>query len=209
MKIKKNMLTLLICIMSAAVSNTASSQVLITGPTCVIAGTTYTYYFQSNWDSASTVQLCLIAGILADSNITCTSGTEIAYAKIIWSDTASSGTINITAPALNTYLNVSITTGLIGGQVDSAVQSQTLDTLTVPSSITCAVSTGGNCSAVYQYQWQQSNDDMSWTDIDSATVKDLAFTLPVTQSTFYRRRVTEVASGSIAYSTEAAIMINY
>jgi len=57
--------------------------------------------------------------------------------------------------------------------------------------------TGGNGAAVYQ--WQQSTDNIAWTNITSATLKD--FTPPLlTQTTYFRR----VASTTLCSGTQAS-----
>jgi hypothetical protein len=45
----------------------AVSQVTISGPTCVVAGTVYQYTITGTWDSTSTMQVCLSSGVIADS----------------------------------------------------------------------------------------------------------------------------------------------
>src|ERR1051326_4032835 len=43
------------------------SQVIISGPTCIVPSTVYQYVISGNWDSASSVQVCITAGIIIDS----------------------------------------------------------------------------------------------------------------------------------------------
>ena len=65
-----------------------TSQVSITGPTCVVPGVIYQYQIQGNWDSTSTMQVCLSGGVIADSTDTniCTpaGGAPLSSVLVIW-----------------------------------------------------------------------------------------------------------------------------
>jgi hypothetical protein len=85
---------------------------------------------------------------------------------------------------------------------------QSVDTLTTPASINCSAPAGGACSPSYEFQWQQSQNNMNWTDMDGAVNPDLRFSLPVSRTTYYRRKITEKASGSESYSDIAIVSVN-
>jgi hypothetical protein len=67
---------------------------------------------------------------------------------------------------------------------------------------------GGNCAPSYGYQWQQSFDDLSWTDIKDAILPNLEFVAPLDQTTYYRRKVTETISSSVEYSDIAIVLVD-
>ncbi|HEV2354291.1 MAG TPA: hypothetical protein VGR89_08610 [Puia sp.] len=94
---------------------------------------------------------------------------------------------------------------LSGGTIDSIGKSQAIPYDSVPSAITCPPATGGSCSPSYQYQWQESVDRVSWQDITGATSQNLAPAQSLQQGTFFRRKVTDSTSGTIAYSDIASV----
>ena len=190
----------------------ALSQVTISGPTCVVAGTVYQYRISGPWDSLSTMQVCIGSGIIADSSAaSCTvTGPPLAAVLVLWNDSATStGTISLSSSIGNATLSVNFTESLIPGSIDSISQMQILAADSIPASINCSMDTGGSCSPTYSYQWQQSSDAVSWTDIAGANAQNLSFSAGLSQTTFFRRKVTETVSGTIGYSNVAVVSINY
>jgi hypothetical protein len=59
----------------------------------------------------------------------------------------------------------------------------------------------------YSYQWQQSTDNVNFSDISGQTSLSLTFSAPLTITTYYRRKVTETVSGSVAYSNSATVTV--
>lgn len=57
----------------------------------------------------------------------------------------------------------------------------------IPAPVTANLPTGGN--GIYTYQWQDSLPGGSWQNRAGATNKDISFTAPFTDSTFFRRKV--------------------
>src|SRR5260221_14621583 len=97
-------------------------QVTISGPTCVIPGTVYLYDIGANWDSASSMQLCINGGIIADSagNTSCSgNGAPVSSVKVIWNDLANAS-INITSSKGNASFNINITDTLKAGSIDTS-----------------------------------------------------------------------------------------
>lgn len=182
-----------------------NSQVTVTGPACVIPGATYQYLISGPWDSASTMQVCLTGGLVVGSNAACTgNGVPVASVLVTWT-ASGAGNVNLSSSKGNSTLAVTISSVLTGGAIPVAVKTQSIAFKGTPSVITCSASTGGSCSPVYQYQWQQSRDRLSWTDISGAQGLTLSLSQPLQEATFFRRRVTEEGSGTIAYSDIAFV----
>ncbi len=55
----------------------------------------------------------------------------------------------------------------------------------IPEELTGESATGG--SGTYNYQWQSSTDESSWTDIDDATDENCEISEALTQTTYFRR----------------------
>jgi hypothetical protein len=184
------------------------SQVRIKGPDCVKAGTVYQYGIEGSWDSASTMQLCVTGGALADSGANCTTGGTLrATVMISWDSAASSGSLSLSSSKGNATLQVSITRALRPGEMDSTNLFQLIDSGAVPHDIVCPAATGGSCSPLYSYQWQRSPDAIEWTDVPGAGGESLSFQGPPEQTAFYRRKVKETGSGAIGYTEPATIVI--
>jgi hypothetical protein len=184
-------------------------QVSIKGPTCVVPGITYTYNIQGNWDSLSTMKVCLTGGVIADSTDTtmCTrTGAPLNAITVIWNN-VTSGSLVLTSSIGDTTLNTAITTPLSGGAVDTTVKTQMIGNDSIPATINCTAASGGACSPSYLYQWQQSSDIVSWTDMPGATEQNLTIDSGLTKSVYYRRKVIESPSGSLAYSDVAAVFV--
>lgn len=182
------------------------AQTSIEGPTCIVAGQECQYVFRGNWNDTGMVTVCVRGGDIQGSADSCRQGQGIRSVKIIWRGTEA-GYLSITAGQSTASIDVLVTEKLHGGLIDSAYQAQLVKPDSIPASVICARATGGNCSPVYDYQWQQSADEIIWTDVEGGTSKDIGFNTAPTQHGFYRRKVTERKSGSISYSNVAAIYI--
>lgn len=184
----------------------ATAQVTISGPTCVIPGTTYMYTMQGI-TTTSSVSVCVSGGVVADAGINCISGTGITYFTVNWSAGVLNGSLTINSSSGNASLATNITFPLTGGLIDSLSQMQFIDTLTVAAQINCSPATGGSCTAVSTYQWQQSDDGTIWSDIESAASQNLSIGGPLKHNKFYRRKVSD--AGTITYSDIASVIIVY
>jgi hypothetical protein len=180
-------------------------QVTVTGQTCAIPGTVYQYLISGPWDSASTMQVCLTGGLTADSNQTCTSTGKPRAAVVVTWDSAGTMTLQVTSSKGNSTITVTVINPLSGGTIDSATGSQSVGYDSVPAQINCSVSSGGSCSPSYNYQWQQSTDMLIWQNISGATGQNLSLSQGLVQAVFIRRQVTEMSSGTIAYSSVAVV----
>lgn len=187
----------------------ADSQVTINGPTCVIPGTVYQYTINGNWDSSSTMSLCVTGGVISDSlssNACTATEPPIASALIDW-DTIGPVTISITSSIGNVTLNITAIQPLTPGKIDSTSLFQNIGYDSIPTPIICSADNGGSCNPIYSDQWQQSTDQMIWTDIPGATGQNLVYADSLQQTTYFRRKVTEINSGSIAYSDVAMVSV--
>lgn len=186
-----------------------SAQVTVTGPACVLPGTSYQYRIKGNWDSTSTMQICVTGGMLRSqdgSGQGCTppGGVPADGVQVVWNG---SGTIKVTSSKGNVTYAVVATSPLRPGSIVPASQTQLIPRKGVPATINCNPDTGGACQPRYSYQWQQSLNRISWVDIPGAVGASLKFTGPAAKSLFYRRKVTETVSGAIDYSDVASVFV--
>jgi len=205
---RKKIQTLLLLIFVFGITVRCFSQVALTGPTCVVPGIIYQYVITGNWDSTTTMQVCLSGGVIADSTdtTTCTpaGGAPLASILVIWNG-GTSGSLTLNSTMGGASLTINITSNLLPGAIDSTATFQTIQYNSIPASVNCSMAAGGSCSPAYNYQWQQSPDAMSWTDLGGSTSQNLSFDSALTQTTFFRRKVTEAGSGTISYSNIVTI----
>jgi hypothetical protein len=123
---------------------------------------------------------------------------------VVW-DNVSSGSLGLTSTQGDTTLTVQGTTPLSGGSIVGSLKTQSVQYNAMPGGINCSPASGGACSPNYTYQWQESVDNVNWTDIKGATGQNLGFTASKKQTVYCRRKVTEIVSGSIAYSDVAMV----
>ena len=183
--------------------------VSIVGPNCVISGPVYLYNIIGQWQAGSTVRVCVTGGTLVDSGSNCAGGGGIvSFVRVGWDSNAiSPGSLAVTTSLGNDTIAVMIAQPLITGQIDSGVVNQALDTVTTPATLTCSTPAGGGCTLSFQYQWQQSFDNVVWQDIGDATSVQLSFSGPLFQTTYYRRLTTNTVSNAFGYSNVATINI--
>jgi hypothetical protein len=188
---------------------TGFSQPTISGPTCAVPGIVYHYTIKGSWKASSTMQVCISNGIFRSKDTSmyrCTpqGGAPLSSLLVVWSNPGS-GSLTLSSALGNSTLNVTVAPLLQAGTIDSSSKKQAIGYDSVPLTIVCSPDSGGSCSPVYMDQWQQSFDMLSWKDIQGATSGNLAIVSPLTQATFYRRKVTEKTSGTIAYSDIAFV----
>jgi len=183
----------------------AKSQVSITGPTCVVAGTMYQYLISGKWDSTSMMKICLTGGNISAKAISCTpSGKPVSFIQVEWQK-GTGGTIQVSSSSGDTSLSVAITLPLSGGSILDSFKRSAIAFNNAPGIIRCSPSTGGSCLPKYTYQWQQSPNVVNWTDIKGANSLDLLPPASFKQTSYFRRKVTETVSGTIAYSDFASV----
>jgi len=181
-------------------------QVYVAGPSCVVPATEYQYNISCNWADTSQIQVCITGGIIAGSGNSCYNGPLLRMVRVVWNDTTA-GSIYISSHAETGTLNVNLTHVLQGGKIDSTVAVQVIQSGTIPSAIQCNGATGGSCVPDYQYQWQQSSDNIAWNDIPGANDALLTISAVVNSTVYYRRKVTEPGSENEAYSDVATVVV--
>lgn len=189
-------------------SKAGFGQPMIKGPGCVIPQVKYLYLIKGNWDSLSTMQLCVSGGTLADSGDSCYKGKPVIYVRVIWNSQATAGAITVNSSAGSALHSVDITSPLAPGSISPGSEKQVIDYNTAPATIICTPASGGGCTHSYQYQWQQSANDLNWINISQANGKNLNITAPLKTATYYRRKATETVSGTIRYSDAAVVFVN-
>ncbi len=174
----------------------------ISGPTCVLSGTQYTYTYGGSWtNSTNMVWTITGAGTFSGSS----SGTPQPQVHVTWTG---SGTLKIvtTNPTASVTINVGLAPGLSGGTLLNP--AQTINPNAIPDTIrNLTGASGGSCSPTYTYQWQSSPNNVTYTNITGATLLYLPFSTGLASTTYYRRMVTETSSNTTAYSGVATISV--
>ncbi|HWB28387.1 MAG TPA: hypothetical protein VG738_23105 [Chitinophagaceae bacterium] len=183
---------------------TAGCQVSVTGATCVIPGITYQYIISTPDTSGTGIHFCASGGVFNNGD-SCLNDSLFSAVLVTWSNNVKTATLTFNSPSGSYTETISITSALTGGFIDAAFLQQTITTDSAISHITCSSPTGGACSPSYVYQWQQSANNVDWTDIAGATGQDFDQSLTITQTTYLRRRVTETVSTAVGYSSVAAV----
>jgi hypothetical protein len=183
----------------------AVCQSIITGPTCVLPNVVYQYSITGSKDSISNLKICVQGGVFLDSVATCASKpSAYSFVRITW-NSGINGRIQWSSKNVSQFLNVSITNPLDGGAIIATVKSQIINYDTIPNQISCSASVGGGCTPQYQYQWQESMDNVTWINISNANSQNLTFSISTRKAKYYRRMVKEKISGAIAYSDVANV----
>jgi hypothetical protein len=207
--LSKTGLLALMMLMTLYSNAVLGQSVTLSGPSCVTTGAVYLYTVSGSWNSASTVRFCITGGTLVDSGGTCAGGSGIlSFVRVTWdSGGQTSGSVAVTTSQGNQSIAVTIARSLSPGQIDSGVLNQSLDTATTPAALTGSAPAGGGCSLAYQYQWQQSFDNVIWRNLNGATSAQLTFSGPITQTVYYRRVTTNTVSNAFGYSNVATLSI--
>ncbi len=176
------------------------AQFTISGPTCVVAGTQYTYTISGSWNSGTNMNWNQTTGTISGS----ASGTPLPQVQVTFT---SSGFVKVstTNPTGSASLSVTVAPALNGGTINPA--SESINYGTSPGYILCGVATGGSCSPNYAYQWQSSTNNVTYTNISGATGQNLDYTSNLTSTMYFRRFVTETTSGNTAYSNVGQVMV--
>jgi hypothetical protein len=200
--LRKSVMLIYLTALLIMIGYRGAAQPAINGPACIIPGTTYQYQYiitgKSQTDSK--VRVCIAGGRLNDGN-TCVSVYTFPYMLlIVWSDSAAERKIEVTSVLGNNSLIVSATTELNGSAVDNSDRLQVFNASQATYTFHCAKATGGSCTPAYVYQWQSSQNELNWTDIQGANGKNLEYSGRVTVDTYFRRVTTETHSHIVAYS---------
>ena len=189
-------------ILFTIISSESFGQMSISGPTCVSTGTQYTYTISGNWTNSTNMVWSITGGGTFSGS---SSGTPCVQVHVTWS---SGGTLKVTTTNPTSSPSITITTAatLNGGTLSNTTQS--INNNAIPATINSAtLATGGSCSPTYNYQWQSSPNNVTYTNISGATSTSLSFTSGLTATTYYRRMVTETSSNTTAYSNVATVTV--
>ena len=184
-------------------SSISYAQAGITGPTCATIGvpTSYVLYAYSGNCSYYVSNATLSTGGTGGSH----SAAGNFTITVTWSG---NGSVNIYSSGGNASLSVSTNTPFSAGSISSG-QTQTINYGTTPVAINCAASTGGTCSTPnIVYQWQQSPDNINFSNISGATSQNLGFSSGATQTAYYRRFATETTGNHSGFSNVASVVLN-
>jgi RHS repeat-associated protein len=180
----------------------ASAQTSISGSNCVVPGTQYVYTISGSWGQSTSMTWSVVGGSFVGSS----SGTPKPQVTVIWtSGTGRSISVVKSNPSGSASLPVSISPALVVGTISNP--SQTINWNVTPSTISCSAATGGSCSPSFSYQWQSSTNNVNFTAISGATGQNLTFSTPLTQTTYYNRKVTETVSGTTSTTSSATVFV--
>lgn len=183
-----------------------AAQPSVNGAQCIIPGITYQYNIQYNEADAAATKLCVTGGTLVNGSTCTPDSASPSVIFITWKDTAQHR-INVLSPGGNTSFSVRATTALTGGLLVDSKKTQLYDSIIAQYIFLCQPATGGSCTPNYVYQWQKSQDGLTWADMENATGRDLVFAAQVTSSIYFRRVTTETQSNTIAYSETGAVLV--
>lgn len=203
MKLKS---AILICF-NFFVSSVLYAQPEIKGAACVVPGTEYDYFLSGNPDSVSEISICIKGGSFTDSKDKCKTIKPYSSVRVLWDEKANNPELSISFTGGNNSLQIKVTDSLFAGEITNTIKKQKLKYDSVAAVINCSPATGGSCSPVYVYQWQWSDNALSWVDIPGANGRGLPTQGQLKEPVFYRRKVIEKNSGTIAYSTIATVFV--
>jgi len=186
----------------------AQGQVAIAGPACVLPGVQYQYLISTTDTVGSGIHISLTNGAFTQTGNTSLNDSLVSYVLVTWNSGASSASISFSSPSGSTNNTINITSLLQPGGIDTSYLQQTINYNAAITSFNCSAANGGSCSPSYSYQWQQSTDNLVWNDITGATNQNFDASISITQTTYLRRKVTETASGSVAYTATATVYVN-
>ena len=164
-----------------------------------------TFYLAGSYNYSDYFTWSISGGVSTSTNSSYASGYGMVSLNIRF--TSSSGSISVTSSSSgSSTFYVTTYNALSAGSITSN-SSQTIPNNTPPATIYCSAASGGSCSPSYSYQWQQSTDGTNWTDFSGKTGTNLSFSNGLSQTTYYRRKVTEGYSYTIGYSNTATVYV--
>jgi len=195
----------LLCNLLTGIQARTQGTTSISGPTCVQAGVYYGYSISAYYSGTANFTYSISNGSLSTGGSSGTHiGPGVASVMIMWGP--GGGTIYLSSPAGGKSYSVATGPVFVGGTYTSG-QNQSINYNTIPATLNCAAATGGSCSTPsYTYQWQTSTDNVNYSNISGATSQTYS-PGALTQTTYYRRFVTEATSGNTAYSNVATITV--
>lgn len=192
--------------LSIFLTSIAFGQVSIKGATCVVTGLVYQYDITGEWKQNDKISICIEGGILTESNTTCIDKQSVSFIRVKWGENKTSGKITVNSQEGTADISVNIALSFNAGSIETP-ERQTVTATKIPTSLSCTEARGGNCSPSFSYQWEQSFDRLHWVTLSGATARNLSFTVPLAQTTFFRRRVLESKSHTIGYTNQVAVFV--
>jgi RHS repeat-associated protein len=133
------------------------------------------------------------------------SGKGLFGVSVTWS-TAGWIKCMTTTPSTTSNLNISTYNSLAAGTITSG-GNQAINYNTTPANIVCSGSSGGYCTPSYQYQWYSSTDNVNFTLLSGQINLTLSFSSPLTQTMYYKLKVTETNTSTSAWYPAATIAV--
>jgi hypothetical protein len=199
---------LLLVITALLCSTLLFAQVGITGPKCVLTSLVYQYdiAIKGAWTENNKVSICVDGGVLTENGSSCIEKQSVTSVKVQWSEGKTTGKITVTSGAGTSNINVNISASFNPGFIETT-DKQTISYNKLPPSLSCTQASGGNCAPSFSYQWEQSLNKLEWKEISGATGRNLAFDIPLTQTTFFRRKAFEAKSNTTGYTNQVAVFV--
>jgi hypothetical protein len=201
----KKLFNVLVPIICLFLTSALNAQIIVKGPDCVVAGVEYQYVVEAS-NKNEKLQVCLTNGTITGNASNCISSTS-SIVRVTWKSEVTTASISVTSPNGSVSYDVKVTAVLTAGNILPGSKRQDIQQKKIPGGINCSNASGGSCGSSYQYQWQKSNDRLKWVDLSGENNKDLRFNEPITQTSFFRRRVFDVVSKTEAYSDDAMILV--
>lgn len=175
------------------------AQERISGSSCVTPGLKYQYLITGYHGNVSSNHIAVFGGILIDvQTVSQKEQGSISKVSVRWNKDITQGKIYIVSKDTSSF-KVTIIPPLKGGEIVEGNVQQLLPYNSVPYQTILSSASGGSCHPNYTYQWESSSDAIHWVSLTGAI--DTVFSFPpLKKSTYYRRRVTETTSKTVAYS---------
>jgi RHS repeat-associated protein len=184
------------------INHFVSAQMTISGPSCVATNTAYLYSIPSQYASGKTVQWCVNGGVIMNGTTPCRTATSLQQVMVSWNGGSGMNITVVVAGSPNQVDSKAISqaTTLVAGTISNTTQSVYK---TTPATINCSAASG-SCSP-YSYSWEKSTDNVNWSSA-SASTQNLSFSAQLTQTTYFRRKVTS-SSNTVAYTSSATVIV--
>lgn len=185
----------------------------IQGTASAIRGTSYNYYPTYNGSGTysynGSYTWVISGGYETGTGNTSKSGSinAVLYAlsiNVTWNTTGSSASLTLYLNIGNTSKTIAVIAPLNAGTLSPT--SQSINSGATATAITGTAASGGASSPSYSYQWQSSPNSSTWTDISGATSLNYS-PGALTTTTYYRRKVTETTSSTVAYTSTATVTV--
>ena len=183
------------------------AQPQISGAACVIPTTDYDYLITGNPGSAAQIAVCITGGVFVNTQNNCKNIAPNSIVRVNWNDSATNAKITITYEGTQKIKVIEVTKPLVAGFIPNGLKKQMIKYDSAAALIPCSAAKHGSCSPNFLYQWQKSANALNWQNITGANGQHLPSQGALREPIFYRRKVTETVSGTIAYSPIATVFV--